>query len=97
MLTNITLATLNIFLSLVFGAIALVIVSISFPDTFAAILNGAEWVEQALGNTGLENRYNNWVRFLIGEEQLTFMLFTIIMRVIFAVVVTFGRRMFGAA
>lgn len=84
-MTNIAWATANIFLSLVLGAIALVFVSIQFPGAFAVVLDGANWVEGQLGNTGLDVKYNNWVRFLIGDEQLTFMFFTIIMRVLLAV------------
>ena len=72
----------TIFLSLVLGAIMLVFVSINFPDSFSMILDAASYVENMIGSTGLDNRYNNWVRFLIGDEQLTFMFFTIIARVI---------------
>jgi hypothetical protein len=90
---NIALATSNIFLSLVLGAIALVFVSIQFPEMFAMILDGAAWMEDQIGNTGLDVKYNNWVRFLIGDEQLTFMFFTIIMRVIMALGVTGVRAM----
>lgn len=72
----------TIFLSLVLGSIMLVFVSLQFPDAFASILDAAAWLETQIGNTGLENKYNNWVRFLIGDEQLTFMFFTILARII---------------
>ncbi|MCP5431770.1 MAG: hypothetical protein H6923_00720 [Alphaproteobacteria bacterium] len=85
---SVGLATLNIFLSLVLGAIALVFVSIQFPDLFSTILDGAAWVEDQLGHTGLKTQYNNWVRFLIGDEQLTFMFFTIAMRLLLALIVS---------
>ena len=86
----------TIFLSLVLGAIMLVFVSIQFSDVFASILDGAAWLEDMIGSTGLDNRYNNWVRFLIGDEQLTFMFFTIMARIIlsflFAGIGALGRR-----
>lgn len=94
-MTGIALATANIFLSLVLGAIALVFVSVQLPEVFASILDGANWVEGQLGNTGLETRYNNWVRFLIGDEQLTFMFFTVIMCIVLAVIVSGGQALLG--
>ncbi|NWG47210.1 MAG: hypothetical protein HXY25_11775 [Alphaproteobacteria bacterium] len=84
-MSSVAWATANIFLSLFLGAIAMVAVSIWFPDVFAVILDGASWLESELGNTGLKNQYNNWVRFLIGDEQLTFMFFTVMVRVVLAI------------
>lgn len=81
-MSNLALATSTIFLSFILGAVLLVFVGIMLPDVFAVILNGANWLENALGNTGLANRYNNWIRFLVGDEQLTLVFFTIVARII---------------
>lgn len=95
MLTNISIQAAIIFLSMVLGAVALVFVSVQFPNVFELMLDGASWAETQIGSTGLDTRYNNWVRFLIGEEQLVFMSFTIVMRVVLAFLVTGVRGMFG--
>lgn len=84
---DVFIASANIFFSLILGAIALVFVSIQFPDVFSAVLDLAGWFKRQITSTGLETRYNNWVRFLIGEEQLTFMFFVVTTRILLALIV----------
>lgn len=81
------IASANIFFSLILGAMALVFVSIQFPQLFAMVLDFAGWLKDRLTHTGLDIKYNNWVRFLIGEEQLTFMFFVVTTRILLALIV----------
>lgn len=93
---DVFIASANIFFSLVLGAIALVFVSIQFPQVFSAVLDLAGWVKNGITHTGLDIKYNNWVRFLIGEEQLTFMFFVVTTRILLALIVSlFQRARFG--
>ncbi len=94
---RVLVAAVNIFLSLIFGAIALVFVAIQVPGIFEMLLNGAGWIENQITTTGLDPAYNNWVRFLIRDEQLVFLGFVIVMRIVLAMViggiaVTLGGR-----
>ena len=84
---RVLVAAINIFLSLIFGAIALVFIAIQFPGIFEMLLDGAGWIENQITTTGLDPAYNNWVRFLIRDEQLVFLGFVIVMRVVLALVI----------
>ena len=84
---RVLIAAVNIFLSLIFGAIALVVVAIQFPGFFEVLLDGAGWIENQITTTGLDPAYNNWVRFLIRDEQLVFLGFVIVMRIMLAMVI----------
>ena len=92
---RVLIAAVNIFLSLIFGAIALVVVAIQFPNIFEMFLNGAGWIENQITTTGLDPAYNNWVRFLIRDEQLVFLGFVIGMRIILAMVIGGVAGMLG--
>ena len=66
----------------------LVTLGLYAPNVLNWILDGAEMVEDWLTQTGLPNRYNNFVRLFLGDEQLTFLFFTIIARILVAIVGT---------
>ena len=80
-------ATANIFFSLLLGAIALAFVAVQWPGTMEHILNMASGVKDQLTNTGLASKYNVWIKFLIGEQQLVFMGFVIVTRIILAMLI----------
>lgn len=83
---RILLATGNIFLSLVLGAIAFGFVFIKYPATMGTILDAAAGLKAWLISRGLSTEYNNWVRVLLEERQLVYMGFTVVMRVLLSVV-----------
>jgi len=77
----------NIFFSLLLGAIALAFVAVQWPETMESILNMASGVKEHLTNTGLAPKYNVWIKFLIGEQQLVFMGFVIVTRILLAMLI----------
>lgn len=79
---RILLATGNIFVSLVLGAIAFGFVFIRYPETMSQILDAAAGLKTWLISQGLATEYNNWIRVLLEERQLVFMGFTILMRIL---------------
>lgn len=83
---RILLATGNIFVSLVLGAIAFGFVFIKYPDTMAQILDAAAGLKGWLISRGITTEYNNWIRVLLEERQLVFMGFTILMRIVLSLV-----------
>ncbi|MEW5963678.1 MAG: hypothetical protein AB1749_08935 [Pseudomonadota bacterium] len=83
---RILLATGNIFISLVLGAIAFGFVFIKYPDTMAQILDAAAGLKGWLISRGITTEYNNWIRVLLEERQLVFMGFTILMRILLSLV-----------
>ncbi|MGI9426148.1 MAG: hypothetical protein ACR2PA_23425 [Hyphomicrobiaceae bacterium] len=78
-----------IFLSLLLGALAMVYVGIEHPIALEGMLIQASHFKEALtdtSNTGLDVRYNVWVKFLLQEQQFVFMFFVIVMRIILLLV-----------
>jgi len=74
-----------IFLSLILASVALVYVGIEYPSALNSMLVRASVVKDYItntANTGLDVRYNVWVKFLIQEQQFVFMFFVIIMRIV---------------
>ena len=79
----------NIFFSLLLGAVALAVVAVQWPEIMEEILNIAAGLKEHLTNTGLASKYNVWIKFLLQEQQLVFMGFVIITRILLALLIAF--------
>lgn len=88
MLSRIGSASITLFFSFLLSLAILIGLDIVAPAVLAWMLDGAELVENAIGSTGLNHRYNNWVRLLVSEDQILFLFFTIISRILIAVFLT---------
>ena len=90
-MSSVLVASVNIFFSLLLGAVALVVVGLNFPEIFSHIIDGAGWLRDELTGTSLDVKYNNWIRLFIDEKQLTLMFFTVVSRIALALVVAGGQ------
>ena len=88
LLGRITSTSVTLVIAFLLALAMLVTLGLYAPNVLNWILDGAEMVEDWLTHTGLPNRYNNFVRLFLGDEQLTFLFFTIIARIIVAIVDT---------
>ncbi len=79
------LATTNIFVSLVLGALAMGVVWYLSPETMQNLFLAASGVKTWLTSLGIDPTYNNFIWFLIEERQLVFMGFVIVTRVVLAI------------
>lgn len=79
-------STGNLFLSLIIGAIMLACVAIYSPTTLDQMLIWARDLKDAITGTGLDPKYNIWLRLLLEERQLLFMFFTIIARILLSII-----------
>ncbi|MCB1511125.1 MAG: hypothetical protein KDJ36_09485 [Hyphomicrobiaceae bacterium] len=73
-----------IFLSLILSAMLLIYIGLWYPETLDRMQVNAGLVKDWLtnsANTGINVRYNVWVRFFIQEQQLLFMFLVVIMRI----------------
>ena len=71
-----------IFLSLVLGAACLAYVGVEHPSYLDSMLDQAsDFKTWLLAHSGLEAKYNVWVKFLVQEQQFVFMFFVILMRI----------------
>jgi len=84
-----------IFLSLLMGAIALAYVGVEYPGTLDSMLDQAsDFKTWLLSHSGLEAKYNVWVKFLVQEQQFDFMFFVIVMRLILLLLVALATGMY---
>lgn len=91
------LATGNVLMSLVLGAIAFGFVFIKYPDLMGQILDWASGLKQWLITRGLTTEYNNWIRVLLEERQLVFMGFTVVVRVVLSIITGIGSWLWDRA
>ena len=88
LLSSIVRAGGIIFLSLLLGAIALAYVGVEHPDMLNVMLDRAsDFKTWLLSHSGLEAKYNVWVKFLVQEQQFVFMFFVILMRLALLLIV----------
>ena len=83
---RILLSVGNIVFSLILGALLMAVVAIYSPETLSAMLGWARSFKSLITSTGLNPKYNIWLELLLEERQLLLMFFTVIARVILAVV-----------
>lgn len=76
----------TLFLAFILATAMLVTLGLYAPTILNYILDVAELVERGLTHTGLPDRYNNFVRLFLGDEQLAFLFFTIIARIFIAII-----------
>lgn len=75
-------SSLNLFFSIIVGAVMLAYIMVNFPDFANDILGAAAQVQDWLNGIGIPSKYNVWVIFLIGEQQIVFVFFVILARII---------------
>ena len=95
-------AILNIFLSLLVGAFALALCAYYFPEWLESFQIQASKLKDglldAMKSAGSSPSINVWVRFLVQDEQLVFMGFVIVARIIlFLLLSFFAALLFGGA
>ncbi len=83
---RILLSVGNIVLSLILGALLMAVVGIYSPETLSLMLSWARSFKSLITSTGLAAKYNIWLELLLEERQLLLMFFTVIARIILAIV-----------
>jgi hypothetical protein len=76
----------NIVFSLILGALLMAVVAIYSPETLSAMLGWARSFKGLITSTGLDPKYNIWLELLLEERQLLLMFFTVIARIILALI-----------
>jgi len=85
-LARTTNATFTIFLAFLLSYAMLIGLALASPTSLNWLLDGAELIEDALTHTALPDQYNNWLRIFVGEEQILFLFFAVLARIIIALV-----------
>jgi hypothetical protein len=80
------LSIVNIIFSLILGALLMAFVAIYSPETLSVMLEWARSFKALITGTGLNAKYNIWLQLLLEERQLLLMFFTVIARILLAIV-----------
>lgn len=76
----------NVVFSLILGALLMAVVAIYSPETLSMMLGWARSFKALITSTSLDPKYNIWLELLLEERQLLLMFFTVIARVILALI-----------
>ena len=87
-------ASTTIFFSFILAALSLVLLGTQAPQVLDKILDFAGVLESWLSDI-LPTQYGVWIQFLVDDSQLTFLMFTIVARIILAIVLTWIGSLFG--
>lgn len=80
------LSITNLVFSLILGALLMAVVAIYSPETLSMMLGWARSFKSLITSTGLNAKYNIWLELLLEERQLLLMFFTVIARIILALI-----------
>jgi hypothetical protein len=94
-MVRVLLATSNIFVSLVLGALAMGFVWYLEPETIQNLFQWSSGVKAWIVNRGLEAKYNNFLWFLIEERQLVYMGFVMATRILLAILASMFLYVFA--
>lgn len=94
-LGRISSASATIILSFVLAIATIVSMAIWWPAGLNQVQNLAQGLENWLTNSNLPVEYNVWLNFLIDDQSLTFMMFTIIARIVVAIFLTLVGTLLG--
>ncbi|MFA5899021.1 MAG: hypothetical protein WC829_07905 [Hyphomicrobium sp.] len=83
---RILLSVGNIVFALILGALLMACVAIYSPETLSMMLGWAHSLKSLITSTGLNAKYNIWLELLLEERQLLLMFFTVIARIILALI-----------
>lgn len=85
----------NIVLSVLLGALAMILFGLYFEEGFRHILNIAEQVKSGLLALPMPTKYHNFVRLFLHESSFVFAFFTITARIVVAALYSLVRLVLG--
>ena len=78
----------TLFLSFVLAIIMLALIALTMEHVLHAMLDMADWVEDQLAHLPLSGRWRSGVRFAVSDDKILLLFFTILARVLIALVAT---------
>lgn len=86
------LAAGNMVTAFLLAIITIVFLGLNYPPAISASLRWARTAKDVITGTGLDPSYNVWLEFLLEDRQLVFIGYTIIMRMVLALLTYTGLR-----
>lgn len=88
LIVRITQTFSTLFLSFILAILLLVVIWGSAPETLQWMLDQADSVENFLVGLDLPNRFHTGLRLIVSDEKILLLFFTIIARIVLAIVAT---------
>ena len=86
------LAAGNMITAFLLAILTIIFLGLNYPPVLAKSLDWARVGKDIITGTGLNPSYNVWLQFFLAEQQLVFIGYTIIMRMVLALVTYTGIR-----
>ena len=86
------LAAGNMVTAFILAILTIVFLGLNYPPAISASLKWGRAAKDIITGTGLNPSYNIWLEFLLEERQLVFIGYTIIMRMLLALLTYAGNR-----
>lgn len=86
------LAAGNMVTAFVLAILTIIFLGLNYPPAISTSLRWARSAKDVITGTGLNPSYNVWLEFLLEDRQLVFIGYTIIMRMVLALVTYTGMR-----
>ena len=86
------LAAGNMVTAFVLAILTIIFLGLNYPPAISNSLRWARSAKDIITGTGLNPSYNVWLEFLLEDRQLVFIGYTIIMRMVLALVTYTGLR-----
>ena len=86
------LAAGNMVTAFVLAILTIIFLGLNYPRAVSGSLYWARYAKDIITGTGLNPSYNVWLEFLLEDRQLVFIGYTIIMRMVLALLTYTGLR-----
>ena len=86
------LAAGNMVTAFLLAIVTIIFLGLNYPPAISASLRWARSAKDVITGTGLNPSYNVWLEFLLEDRQLVFIGYTIIMRMVLALLTYTGSR-----
>ncbi|MHA6289320.1 hypothetical protein [Maricaulis sp. CAU 1757] len=77
--------TSTLFLSFILAIVMLSFIALTMEGVLHTLLNGADWVEDQLARLPVGGRWRAVIRYVVSDEKIVLLFFTIIARILIAV------------
>lgn len=84
------LAAGNMVTAFIMAALTIIFLALNYPGAISTSLRIARSAKDIITGSGLNPSYNVWLEFLLEERQLVFIGYTIIMRMVLAILTYIG-------
>ncbi|WP_291843220.1 hypothetical protein [Maricaulis sp.] len=85
----------TLFLSFIVAIIMLAVISITAEGVLHSLLDAADWVEDQIAHLPIGGRWRAGVRFAVSDDKIVLLFFTILARLLIALVATAFTRAVG--